>query len=235
MSVEGGPDIVTDGLVLHLDAANVRSYPLTGTAWADISRNGNNGTLTNGPTYTSSFGGGIVFDGTDDYNDCGNNPSIGSDIKRTITISTWFSLQQLNRVHTIIVKMQNSNVSRQYCFFVYDGNQSYFTNSDASGEQVFTSPTIFTSLNTPYHFTGTIDRTNRIVNQYVNGILVASSVNVIRQTDMVSLAEPLTVGGWGSGVRPKATIYSAQIYNRTLSAREVRQNYHATKGRYGLF
>jgi len=233
MSIDGGPDIIKDGLVLCLDAGNRNSYNSGSTTWFDLSGN-NSGSLINGPTYTSSFGGGIVFDGTDDYNDCGNNPSIGSDIKRTITISTWFSLQQLNRVHSIIVKMQNSNVLRQYSFFVHTGNQSYFTNNDASGEQVFMSPTIFTSLNTPYHFTGTIDRTNRTVNQYVNGILVASSVNVIRQTDMVSLAEPLTVGGWGSGVRPKATIYSAQIYNRALSAAEVLQNYNANKGRFGL-
>ena len=60
-------NIVKDGLVLDLDAAKKDSYPGTGTAWNDISGNRNNGTLTNGPTFNSSNGGSIVFDGTNDY------------------------------------------------------------------------------------------------------------------------------------------------------------------------
>ena len=61
-----GPRIVTDGLVLCLDAGNSKSYPGSGTAWNDLSRNGNNGTL-NGPTFNSADRGSIVFDGTNDY------------------------------------------------------------------------------------------------------------------------------------------------------------------------
>ena len=67
MGVAYNPNIVTDGLVLCLDAANKRSYPGTGTTWTDRSANGNNGTLTNGPTFDSANGGSIVFDGTNDY------------------------------------------------------------------------------------------------------------------------------------------------------------------------
>lgn len=60
------PNIVTDGLVLYLDAANTKSYPGSGTTWTDIAA-GNNGTLNNGPTFNSSNSGNIVFDGSDDY------------------------------------------------------------------------------------------------------------------------------------------------------------------------
>jgi len=67
MSVRGGPDIVENGLVLYLDAANRRSYPGSGTTWFDLSGNGNNGTLTNGPTFDSANGGSISFDGVNDY------------------------------------------------------------------------------------------------------------------------------------------------------------------------
>ena len=56
-----GPNIITDGLVLALDAASPRSYPGTGTTWYDVSGYGNNGTLTNGPTFDSGNGGSIVF------------------------------------------------------------------------------------------------------------------------------------------------------------------------------
>jgi hypothetical protein len=64
------PNIVTDGLVMYLDAANTKSYPGSGTTWNDLSGNSNNGTLINGPTFNPN--GGIDFDGTDDYINFGN-------------------------------------------------------------------------------------------------------------------------------------------------------------------
>ena len=67
MSLSRGPKIVTNGLVLYLDAANKKSYPGSGTTWTDLSGNNNTGTLTNGPTFDSNNGGSIVFDGTNDY------------------------------------------------------------------------------------------------------------------------------------------------------------------------
>ena len=67
MSSKGGPDINENGLVLHLDAANNKSYPGSGTTWTDLSGNDNNGTLTNGPTFNASNMGSIALDGTNDY------------------------------------------------------------------------------------------------------------------------------------------------------------------------
>jgi hypothetical protein len=67
MAFNYSPKIVTDGLVLYLDAANSRSYPGSGTTWTDISRSGTNGTLVNGPTFNSANGGSVVFDGVNDY------------------------------------------------------------------------------------------------------------------------------------------------------------------------
>ena len=57
-----GPNLVTNGLVLALDAGNTKSYQSGSTTWFDKSRNGNNGTLTNGPTFSSANGGSIVFE-----------------------------------------------------------------------------------------------------------------------------------------------------------------------------
>ena len=69
MSVVGGPrfGIVQDGLVLNLDAGNTASYPGSGTTWFDLTSNNNDGTLINNPTFDSTNGGSIVFDGIDDY------------------------------------------------------------------------------------------------------------------------------------------------------------------------
>ena len=67
MALVRGPRIVRNGLVLQLDAAQRTSYSGSGTAWNDLSGNGNNGTLTNSPTFSSANGGSIVFDGVNDY------------------------------------------------------------------------------------------------------------------------------------------------------------------------
>ncbi len=59
--------VIDSSLVLYLDAANPRSYVSGSSVWTDVSRGGNNGALTNGPTYSSANGGSILFDGTNDY------------------------------------------------------------------------------------------------------------------------------------------------------------------------
>ena len=79
MALNHGPKLVTDGLVLWMDAADRTSYPGSGTTWTDLTRNGYNGTLTNGPTFSSANGGAIVLDGTDDYvqNSFSLDPNLG--------------------------------------------------------------------------------------------------------------------------------------------------------------
>jgi hypothetical protein len=92
MSIGYGPRVVTDGLVLALDAADTNSYPGSGTTWNDLSGNGNTGTLTNGPTYSSDNGGSIVFDGTNDYVPLVNN--LGD--PQQFTIEFWAYPTELN-------------------------------------------------------------------------------------------------------------------------------------------
>jgi len=76
MSFNFSPKIVTDGLVLYLDAANTKSFISGSTTWNDISKNKNDGTLINGPTFNPNNMGSIVFDGLNDYVNCGKNSSI---------------------------------------------------------------------------------------------------------------------------------------------------------------
>ena len=96
MAVLNGPGIITSGLISALDAADRNSYPGSGTTWTDISGNNNNGTLTNGPTFSSTNGGAIVLDGADDYINTG-----------TINLQRNFSLE-------VIVNM---DVTSGFCFF----------------------------------------------------------------------------------------------------------------------
>ena len=91
MSFSYSPKVVTDGLVLYLDAANPKSYVSGSTAWNDVSRGGNNGTLTNGPTFNSANGGSIVFDGVNDYVALGNISSLIL-ANNQFTISYWLRM-----------------------------------------------------------------------------------------------------------------------------------------------
>ena len=83
------PKIITNGLVLYLDAGNSLSYPGSGTIWTDLSRSQVSGSLLNGPTYNSANNGSIVFDGSNDYVDCGNNSSLNAPDE--ITLSAWIN------------------------------------------------------------------------------------------------------------------------------------------------
>ena len=99
MSVEGGPDIVTDGLVLHLDAANNRSFVSGSTTIFDLSGNRNTGSLVNGPTYSSVNNGGIVFDGTNDHIIVLNSNSINLSTNTTYAIWIKPATNITNTIH----------------------------------------------------------------------------------------------------------------------------------------
>jgi hypothetical protein len=88
MGLSHSPSIATNGLVLCLDAANRKSYPGSGTTWTDLSGNGNNGTLTNGPTYSSANGGSLSFDGTNDVVNSTTSIIDRAD-GQEITVSCW--------------------------------------------------------------------------------------------------------------------------------------------------
>ena len=89
MGLSHSPKIVTNGLVLCLDAGNTKSYPGSGTAWNNLSSTSNNGTLTNGPTYDSTNGGSLIFDGTNDYIQSGSFSNL---LTADITVETWIYL-----------------------------------------------------------------------------------------------------------------------------------------------
>lgn len=209
-----GPKIVTDGLVLCLDAGNPKSYSGSGTVWTDISRNGNNGALTNGPTFSSDNCGSIVFDGTDDYVNCG---TVGTGGK--ITVNSWIKMSIGSTDKHIVDAYLNS-----WFLAITSANRPYFFNGQTSHTN---GPVLSTSV--WYMITGVQGSS---LDLYVNGILadsVASNVNVA--------ANNVWIGRWWrfGGRRPFAgNISQVSIYNRALSAPEVLKNYNASKSRYKL-
>jgi len=222
-----GPNISTDGLVLSLDAANSRSYPGSGTTWTDLSGNGNNGTLTNGPTFNSANGGSIVFDGADDY--CFMT---GFSTANFMTLCCWFrtSVQQNNRY--VVAFGANIGTGNNGFDLTFQDTQigSYIATTGAgSGANLYTTSYYdnqWHNLVTSYD--GSAART------YYDGVLVATRSGMSGNLN-IEATKRLNIGSWvNNGANANCRISSVIIYNRAITATEVLQNYNSQKSRFNL-
>jgi hypothetical protein len=217
-----GP-IVTSGLTMALDAANVVSYSGTGTTWKDLTANAFNGTLTNGPTYNSDSGGCIVFDGADDYvtipiNAAFNTPSV--------TYEVWANLQTINDRHILYVNWQGNSLEINS-----DRSVAFYNSSTTQGQQgSITSSNVF-NWDTWVHFVGIYDDASQTLKSYVNGVLLATRPNTPSTNYGVGNHK---ISGTDYGGEVKGKISIVRHYNRALSDAEVAQNYNAQRGRFGI-
>jgi hypothetical protein len=205
--------IVQQGLVLNLDAGNIYSYAGSGTTFYDVSGNSNNGTLTNGPTYSSDVGGAIVFDGTNDY------VSIPDINFTAATIDIWVYINAYDVGGSVFVYQSSSGFE---VWSDLNGLIRYNKNPNAG----LTSGPGFT-LNSWNNIVATSDGT--INKLYLNNVNIGSTNGVIFD----NTAGDIRISGYGSYmVNGKCAML--KMYNRALSVTEITQNYNATKGRFGL-
>ena len=230
------PTIITNGLVMNLDAGFTPSYSRSGTTWYDISLSGNTGTLTNGPTYSSDNGGSIVFDGVDDYVPIQNPISNSSDF----TINFWMYYlggnSQVGLISTWNTSWQGVGIS----FSNYNNNGVWslrsWANNGAGGGMNW--GVLDNLKNVWSNITLTFINSNGTQRGYINGMFQNSESfgnNLIHDTTL-----QIARGGLSNSVQlsnyPSANtrISNLQIYNRALTATEITQNYNAQKGRFGL-
>ena len=242
MSKVAPSSIITDGLVLYLDAGNSASYPGSGTTWTDLSGNSNSGTLVNGVGYSTSNGGNLTFDGLDDrvaFGNLGALPTNGA-------IQFWMNSSSIENYRNPLTTgpIDGSNGStgnrairfEQYAtpspyggFVVYFGNDT--ANSVAGYKSFDYSPSAALTVNTWYHVSIVWDISLSNVIGHLNGVQKFNSTC----TTFPSAISSLYVGvGWQTSRSFQGKISQVQIYNRALSATEVLQNYNANKLRYGL-
>jgi hypothetical protein len=230
MAFNYSPKIVTDGLVLYLDAANTRSYVSGSTTWTDLSRNGVNGTLVNGPTFNSANGGSIVFDGSNDY-------------VNTVT-ATFLGINSTSTPFTISVWFKTSGVTEYYLFDNYNGSNNISLRVDAGVLEVYMAASISGVINAVrfgsgynnnvwHNFTITWNGSN-LLTAYANSINIGNNITTLSGS-FESNAE-FRIGNRPSSPGPffVGNISQVSIYNRILSTSEIRQNYNATKTRFGL-
>ena len=229
MSLGHGASIVRNGLVLHLDAANKKSYPGTGTVWNDLSGNGSNATLYNNPTYSPDNNGNIIFDPTNDYSEIPTCPIKSGDF----TVEIFFKPNDVTNNRNIIYaptetfgtlriyRNAPSTVVGTYRWLFYyetttltvGATGSYMSGYNAgewahSAMVLNSTGTMRSYMNGNYQFTNTPTGFSRWLypNSYINVGYVAAD----------------------------AAIGSFKMYNRALSAQEIQQNFDALRGRYGI-
>lgn len=226
------PRIVTDGLVLCLDAANPKSYSGSGTEWKDLSGNGNNGTLVNGVGYSSDNNGSMVFDGVDEY------VNFQSTISTTtqFTISFWVNMISMPSDNTAPIVIKSNSIDLLILIsarFLYEGITIGAGTVWAKGRTLtplsfFINKWVQVTITYNGNGAGTLSNFN-IYENNINKSITATGGGLLIQTSSSS-----RIGFINSTNTLNGNISKFSIYNRALTADEIQQNYLATKSRYGL-
>jgi hypothetical protein len=215
------PRIVTDGLLFHFDPGNSRSYPGSGTVWRDLGPNRYTASLINNPVFNSANGGALGLDGA----------WARLDFPSPITLSTYthdywvYKYGYAGGYNTIVDFGNDRNAVMTNNNSILHFNPSIFANYTISTTAPsWTNIIVSHAFGGPFYF-------------YINGQLTLTSGNNSTVHSNVPSA------GIGGGITGATTIDEAwsgragiiKFYlNKALTAEEVRQNYNATKGRYGL-
>ena len=233
MGLAHSPSIVIDGLRFCLDAANTKSYPGSGTTWTDISGKNHDGTLTNGPTFSSDNGACIVFDGANDHiGMLGTATDLGiNDTSSSFSFSVWFKTGTTSEKYMF----DNFDGSTQDISCRLDGGELELYLRGSSGGIVnavrYGSYTLNAWNNAVYNFDSSTSPDT--FTAYVNGINTGTSTSHFsgnfESGSNFRIGMRPAGGGQFSG-----RIACAMLYNKSLTEAEVKQNYNALKGRFGL-
>jgi hypothetical protein len=226
-TVQGGGNIVTNGLVLYLDAANTKSYVSGSTVWNDLAGT-NNGTL-NGPMFNAANGGSIVFDGTDDYVEVTNQSSL-----RNVSQFTMTCWMKRRTATSKVICGQFVDFNNDVVFELWNDNNVYFEVGNTSNSYGYISNNSTNWQLLTMVFDGTqIGNSNRLKG-YVNNVLQSLFYAGTIPSTTANLTSNLMIGGNIASNYSDGNISQFQIYNRALSAAEVLQNFNATRARFGV-
>ena len=218
--------IVTDGLVLNLDAANRKSFVSGSTSWYDLSGINYIGTLNGGAGFNSDNIGSITFDGVDDYVSV---PDIN--ISTQISIEAWVYANSVGAYNSIASQWRADIFSSSSWVLETVGSdvRLYITNGTSLS---FASTNFQTGIWT--HVIGTYD--NLTIKIYKNSVLGSTTgrLATINNSNLnINIGAMYSLAGLQGGeAKWNGKISNTKIYNRALSATEVLQNYNALKNRY---
>ena len=223
MATNYGASIVRDGLILYYDVANPRSYSGSGTTIYDISGNGNNGTLNNGVSYSSSNMGSLSFDGVNDY------VSFSNPLNQTATAQLWTVMSWINITDkTSQTLIGGLNAGCDVCY-VQGNNSLLYLNS---------------GVNDYYTYGGDLGNIGWVLAtfRFQNS---TGARTIYRNTTDISTGGPNYTStpsgqgsvfylGYGGSGYLQGNVSQLLIYNRYITDIELNQNFNAMRGRFGL-
>ncbi len=211
--------IVTDGLILNMDASSLLSYPTTESVWYDLSGENNDGALTNGPIFNSV--GYFQFDGVDDYV---SYPQVTFD-------DTTFTTEALIKITNFDSRRIIFGGSR---FFEFTSAGTILMKFNADGESTFINlgshPSPSTSNKTFLHHL--VKKPGNVYESYVNGELVITKTPPFTSHPDIEIESNTSIEHYYTSLGNNGSrdfygnFYSAKIYNRNLSQSEILQNYY---------
>jgi len=224
MALSHSPSIVTDGLVLYLDAANSKSYPGTGTGWFDLSQNVFTGTMTNGVSYNSSNAGTMIFDGSDDYVRIPHNSIFN--FTTSLSLSFWFKTSVGTQRYLTTKSDDSFYVS---IGVVSSGKLSTWLNATSPGGW----KTSVASVDTNQWVNGVITYNGSSGFIYINGSLdtsFAASGSLSASTSAVDIGTRTLIPGYYFN----GSIANVMFHNINLNSQQIQQNFNALRGRFGI-
>jgi hypothetical protein len=229
MGKHHNPRIVTDGLVLCLDAANKRSYPGSGTTWFDLSGNGNDGNLVG--TYAVDVKGGFTFSTnstwvTGGYSDVPHSLSIANITTFTLSFGIFSFGTQSHNGASVFHKANESNTGF-ICEPINNNIRINYGNGSSWFWSAFTTPlnhNTFFIYDMVYNGSQLKIYRNGTEISFHNATIAWDNTNVIRIGRRRGHLSHYLYG----------TIFFERFYNRALTPQEVQQNFNALRGRYGI-
>ena len=239
MGTNYNPPIVTDGLVFCVDAANQRSYPKSGTTWSDLI-SANDGTFNNmdASNFSTANGGSLSFDGTNEKVNCGY---FLSDSQSALSICVWFKPSYVpsgsQKAFRLVSRfIGTGSTAGVVVLDTYDGLQNghgarfAIRNSSNVTYQAYAGSVLETEW---LYYVGTFSQVDSKIKIYKNAEELASTST---SGPIGAYNYPWTIGEDNTAVSAQewfnGNMSSVSIYNRALTADEIRQNYEATVGRY---
>lgn len=229
--IQHHPKIVTNNLFLYLDPGNKKSYTGSGSSWIDY-KNKRTTTLFNNPTYSSTNGGILIFNGSSNYMQVSRSIATNINGGSEMSFCFWYK----GTAAQSILRMQYS--ATPYIVPLWAGGTSTLT-FISSSYGTAAGPTIpESSVSDGYwHFICCVYKQNSFWGIYKDGILASTygTYNLALPTFDTTASNMFDMFRYPTGVEyTNGSIGPCFIYNRALSFTEILQNYRATKGRFGL-
>ena len=243
MAFGNGPRIVTEGLVLAVDAADRNSYAGSGNVWNSLGTGDYTGTLTNGPTFSAADGGSILFDGTNDFI---NGPAqsltsplsfyTGSFTLEAIVKPIAYQTGSYFGLANMVISKGFASTFNYAMQITNDTTVSFIKRGSTESLQFHTF-TVPSMRNVISSITFTINAAGTTVTCYFNGNLIGSLAIAGTRIEPNIPNDFILISGLsatGLGTQFIGNIYGIKIYNIPLSAAQVAQNVAAVKSRYTL-